>query len=58
MDKNKVEKWLQSYLRLRRLGHVGLFLSDEYKEFKKEDPKPNCDLLTWCIRKALEELTS
>jgi len=58
MDIDEVKKWLQSYLRLENHGHAGRLLSEEYKEYRKEDPKPDCNLMTWCVKKALEKLNS
>ena len=55
-NKNKAKQYLESFMRLSSYGHVGRFLSPEYQEFKKEKPHPDCDLLTWCVKKALDYL--
>lgn len=56
MNIDKAKKWLHSYLKLKSYGFVGRFLSPEAKLYKKEKPEPDCDVLTWCVQKALEEL--
>lgn len=52
------KQYLESFLRLNSYGFVGRFSSPEAKEFQK-DKKENLkfkhdDILTWCVRKALE----
>ena len=53
-DIKKAKQYLESFMRLSSYGHAGRFLSPEYQEFKKEKPHPQCNLLEWCVKKALD----
>ena len=60
----EAKKWIESYLRLQRMGQVGMFLSEEYKLFqkryteeqKREGYRDGLTLMDWCVVKAQEAL--
>jgi len=57
MHKNLEMAWhyLRTYQKLANMGHIGRFLSPEYKQMQK-DKREGEDIFAWCVRKARQEL--